>query len=44
MKKKKIKAKHKPTRVSRKETSHKDWLDGYWKWRKKNEQYTRSVG
>ena len=31
MKNKKTK---KSTKISRKETSHEKWLEGYWKWRK----------
>ncbi len=36
-KKKTVNKKSKPTRISKKETSHKDWLTGYWKWKETQE-------
>jgi len=29
---------NKVTKVSKKSTSHKEWLDGYWKWRKQQDE------
>ena len=37
MKKKKLNKKIKPAKISKKETSHKDWLTGYWKWKETQE-------
>lgn len=34
MKKKKVKKTKKTTKISKKETTHEQWLEGYWKWRK----------
>ena len=34
----KTKKTRKITKISRKETSHEKWLEGYWKWRMTNKQ------
>lgn len=37
MKKKTSKKTKKPIKVSKKETTHEVWLNGYWKWRKQQQ-------
>ena len=34
-----FKKKVKPTPISKKETSHEEWIEGYWKWRKTQDDY-----
>lgn len=40
MKKKKTRKTKKIIKNNIKETSHEKWLEGYWKWRKQNSEYS----